>query len=242
MKKLSHRSKALLFLAGTVLLAAVLYIVAGSPALSPEMQLRREEKANLIGPSAILGTEAIRSTGFDRLIAADAGDGVILFSYNSNYYDSNQLVYREKTGNITVVAAPESEPFWAFTKEMDLNILVFDTYPEAVHAEMAFTLRTEGSIQNIPFNFEKAYLLEADRTNAGYFRFTYTASDPEMLGPEGAALQTFAEISSSLRASYLEDRIPVTVRLYDASRKLIGQETVTLLSIPAQAHKKQETA
>ena len=241
MKKMSYRCKALLSLAGAVLLTGVLYIAAESPALSPTMQFRREEKANLLGPAVILGTESIRSTGFDRLIAADAGDGVILFSYNSGYYGSNQLVYREKTGNITVVAAPESEPFWVFTKNMDLNILVFDTYPEAVQAEIEFTLRAEGSIQNTPFDFEKEYLLKADRTNAGYFRFTYTASDPVMLGPEGAALQSFAEVSSSLRSGYLDDRIPVTVRLYDAGGNLIGQETVTILSIPAEAHEKQET-
>lgn len=227
---------------GLAALLLALYTFAGSPTLTVEQKFRRAEKAHLVGPAEILGSIELESDipSYQNMLIADDGDGIIFFCYNYaadlENFDQTELIYREKTGDITVLSAPFPNDSREHTTIAALPVFVFDNHPEAVRAELDITLQANYSGDY----FEKDYFLKAKRNNQGYFQFTLGTANPQRLGPEGYAIQLLTLISGYGGRTISNSTIPATVRLYDAQDQLICEKCVEITSVVEQAHRNQE--
>ena len=193
--------------------------------LMPENQFRREERGNLVGPSTILGQEEIDLGPFQDMILAETEECVILWLYSEDI-GRTQFICRDKYDENMLIAPPGVGGFVFLTDELHLPIVLFDQVPKAVRAEISFTLREFYDEKD----FEKSYLLEAQRSTRGYFLFTLDAEGQwPGLGAEGVALTTLANISSN-RDTYVSRSIPVEVRFYDITGALIETDTITIVS------------
>lgn len=212
----------------------LLYVFSGCPAFTVEEQYRRAEKANLVGPAEILGTVELKDaySVYDRLLLADDGEGVIMYLYRADDISNHRLVYREKMGEVTVPAAPSNDVFWWGRKEIEVPVLVFDSCPAAVRAELELELGCEFNGEE----FQKTYSLESYREKQGYFLFSIRASASYELGAEGCALSTLAQVSGHDFASYVETAIPATVRLYDEAGAKVYEKSLYIRSVAGEAH------
>lgn len=207
-----------------------LYFNCGCPPLTKEQQFRRAEKADLIGPSAILGTEEVQMTNYvQTVIVAEDEASVTLFGCG----DPGHLLHREKTGDLTIIVWPGSVSTMETTFEMP--IFLFDDFPEAKRAELEFTLTWDES-------FQREYLLEADRNQSGYFRFLIQCHGSEMTddlsGTDSreAALLFSLAVASDYNEGTSRAQFPITVRLYDNQDALIEERTLTVQSAAVDAH------
>lgn len=212
----------ILAIAATVLL---IYISVGSPAFSVKNAFRRAEKANLVGPGEILAQLKPTSTAYEHLILAEDSDGIILYGFDRWDPRNTTLVYREKTGNITVTAAPGNTDF-PNMRTAALPIFVFDNCTNAVQAELTLNLNTVWNDEI----FEKTYHLTADRENDGYFSFLLSTQRIPSLGAEGYALHILQTLCSNSMADTRGYSIPATVRLYDEWGNLLIEEKLSICS------------
>lgn len=228
-----------------LMLAAVLlalYTFANSPTLTVEQEYRRAEKAHLVGPAKILGTTKLETIipSYENMLIADDGAGIIFFCYDyaadPYYFNQTELIYRKKTGDITVLSAPFPNDSREHTTIAALPVFVFDNYPEAVRAELDITLQASYSGED----FENTYALKSVRKNQGYFQFTLGTANPQVLGAEGYAIQLLTLISGYGGRTIPNTAIPATVRLYDAQDQLICEQSVEITSVVEQAHRNQE--
>lgn len=240
---LSRPVKVVIFLAVMVLTGFFLYIFLDAPAFSDVHRYRRAEKANLVGPAKILDILEIKPTNiwdsYDRMLLADDGDGVIMYLWCTQSDYKEKLVYRDKMGEATVFAAPcyhWTEDWWR-PDEINLPILVFDDYPQAVRAELDVTLTAD---KFDDFSFSKDYHLETTREKPGYFCFNIHATDFSASDDgEGAVLASFAAFTDSrdvIHSIKNTSAIPATVRLYNNADKLIYEETLFIRTYEGEAH------
>ena len=193
--------------------------------LIPEIQFRREERGNLVGPSAILGREEIDLGPFQGMIIAQTDEIVILWLYGEDI-GRTQYICRNKYDDNILIAPPGTGGFVFLTDELHLPMVLFDSVPKAARAEIVFTLREMYDEKD----FEKTYLLEAQRSRQGYFLFTLDAEGQwPGLGAEGAALNTLTNISSN-QDTYISRSVPVEIRFYDITGALIESDTITIVS------------
>jgi hypothetical protein len=232
-----------------VLLAVVLllfYISIGCPAFTPEQQFRKEEKAYLVGPAKILDNISLEKyTGYspyNRLILATSDEGVSLFQCDKTDLDINKLVYRKKQGDVTVLSLPAiSISEFESAVYLEIPIIVFDSFPKAVRAEMEIELTSlYGPDEGL---FQKEYALTAERDAEGYFLFALSASSAnrfERLGLEGQALYLLTEFSDDNPTNSNVNRaIPVTVRFYDHSDNMIAEQHIEIRTPAGEAHAKK---
>ncbi|MBQ7801120.1 MAG: hypothetical protein IJ375_02210 [Oscillospiraceae bacterium] len=231
--------------AGLILLVAVtFYVSIGAPTLTEELAFRRAEKAELIGPSDILFNEDVKNYDYQHLILAETDYGVI--TYVSDETWSPDLCYTEKTGDITVVAAPKGPFNWGyFNFEVRLPVFVVDDVPEAIRAELelhiegTYVIHLNGEKLEIPLDHH--YSLKADREAEHFFRFQLELPFVSTLddygndidakhGADGYALDLLAETFSNLegRLPTSSASITATVRLYDEENDLITERELTL--------------
>lgn len=231
-RTLSRRAKAIRNLILVLLSAALAYLLLGCPPLTAEAQYRLAEKANLVGPAMILGMEETSYSDCDRLVVAEETDAVILYSYSGDYPENATFVYRKKAGDTTVLAVPTTRLTWYYDEDAALDLVVFDDFPQAVRAELDFSL--SAVVNDQPF--EKDYSLSADRGKEGYFFFHYRVSGTPHVGSESAALHAFMEISGNNGGTYIDVAVPVTVRFFDASDTLIAERSLTVRSQAVEAY------
>ena len=236
-RQLSRPARTIMHILACILCLSVIYIAVGSPAFTPKTQYRRLEKSHLIGPATILGTETISESNGEKILIAQTNSQVMLYRYHEGIrVTSSDLVCRQKTGSLTVLAAGGQNPILRNHRGITLPVILFDNHPHAVRAELEITLtgdRLEDKYDP-DLRFEKHYTLEATRINSGYFYFTIFQ---EANGDQRVAdlLQRLADISSSnSRSSYIGS-IPVNVRLYDNSNTLIHTELLHIRSVKAEA-------
>ena len=241
-KRLTRPVKVLILLIGSLVTSFLLYIFIGAPPLSDEQRYRRTEKAHLVGPAEILDIielTPLYESSYEYMLIADTKDAVIMYLWNTQRNPSERLVYREKMGDVTVYAAPTAiwYELWERRPEIELPILLFDNYPQAVRAELDLTLSAD---KYGDYTFTKDYALEAQRKKTGYFCFYIQASDYSSSGDdEGAVLSSFSSFTSHYEISESIDirtAIPAMVRLYDSKNNLIHEETVMIRKPSAQAH------
>lgn len=93
-----------------LLLAVTFYVCIGSPTLTERQAFRRAEKANQVGPSIILLDADTENYDFEHLILAETEQGVITYASSDTW--TPVFCYHEKTGDVTVVTAPEGPFGW----------------------------------------------------------------------------------------------------------------------------------
>ena len=228
-------------LVNLIVIAALLvlrYVFAGTPARSIEQAYRRAERGNLVGPAEILDTIPVDMRGYDRLLIADDGDGVILYtalSGNGSSGENGMLVYREKAGGVTVVPAPAEALTFTGT-DASLPVIVFDEYPEAIRAELDLTLHETDTGADVPGALE--FHLQAERETEGYFRFEVSWSGEARFGKEVQMINDLGRLSThntSLSCAY-----PAAVRLFDAQNVMIYEQTLMLRTRAGYAHAPEE--
>lgn len=249
MRKLSHfiprPLKALLYCIGILLFSFLLYIFLGAPPLSEEHAYRRAERANLVGPAKILDIidlEPVVNEYYNRMVIADEGDAVILYMRDSQNNLSEKLVYRQKQGAVTVFAAPYELFLYSTDHEFEIPIILFDDFPQAVRAEMEFTLWTLDDSDAVPrVCLPKNYWGEAYRENSGYFCFYINSPDFSWAAwtddSKEPTLATFCKLTGKTFSRMDADTtLPVTVRLFNAENQLVHEETVIVRGVIGEAH------
>lgn len=228
--RLSRPLRVLIFLTGIVADAFFTYLFRGSPAFTDEQRYRLAERANLVGPAQILDIQDIslpKSYGYNRIVIADDGDGIILYVLNTELERYDTLLYRKKVGDVTVYPAQISRFMYDLrgSKEIILPVYAFDNYPEAVRAELDLTLNY--GLNSKDYTFQ--YTLKAEREKAGVFSFYIHVNNPSEA--EAMALDAFSFLTGSRSYSGLDRKegAVAEIRLYDSSDMLLYEETLTII-------------
>lgn len=251
--------RSILDLLASALFVFLFYAAIGAPAITTTQAFRRAEKIHMVGPSVIVDTlDQSTYSEFKTMLVGETGEGIVFFgqyeaTQNNGWSERTVLEpvfsYREKTGDLTVLAAPTvSLGFpWIEYGGASLPIYLFDAYPEAIRAELDLTVSGTYGIDinggEYTQDFTRSYSLEAQREKEGFFRFFISL-------PTGNAVDAYAlELISALSTgstpfTYPSSHeaaisIPVTVRLYDETDALILERQLTILSPAAAAHAEQ---
>lgn len=248
-KRIPRPLRAAMNLVTIALLGVVFYYALGWPMNSFEAEFRRMERANLLGPGTIVDTLTNEEHGCDyrQIIVAESSHGVTFYTGEEDgiFFE---LYHREKTGDLTILAAPTFWPNWG-SQPFDhrLAVYLFDEYPEAFRAELELTVSGTYhfySDYEIHEDFTEHYALEAQREKDGFFRFEiYVPYTPdENFTDPGAfmyAPQFLSEVCNNGAFSINEDihtaQIPATVRLYNKKDELLVEKSLTIRSAQAAA-------
>lgn len=231
--RLTHWKKVAVYLPVIALLIYLLYFFAGCPPFSPVHRYYRAARDHLVGPGKVLAHLELEKMDYTDLILAEDEENVILYITHEHDFEPAELACREKTGDLTVLAAPSYRGgSWSVALEQHLPVFLFDEYPEAVRAEMELTLSTHYSGED----FSKTYSLESAREYEGFFQFDIFAHNAEGLKAEGYALYSFSNLSANALNPHMGTAVPVTVRLYDSNNRLILERQLEVRSTAGQAH------
>lgn len=245
-KSIPRKGKIAINLLLMALVSFGIYLFLGCPAFTAEQRYRRAERAHMVGPAKILEIYAPEGSNYQYVLVAEEPGAVIFYLYSDIPGSTGDLYYREKTGDLTVLAAPNILPGSSSMQVVDLPVFLFDEYPEALRAELEITLSETVNDEY----FEKTYHLESSREAEGYFHFnihaeaegTYTDlygfTLPNELGAEGIVLRQFSQMCGYADSFNLRPQ-PVTVRLYDESGALILEETLQIRCVSDMAHQKR---
>ena len=177
------------------------------------------------------------------MILAASDEGVTLYLYHDDSkLKYGNLVYREKQGDITVLAVPSLTDYYVdgneIVTDLQIPVIVFDSFPEAVRAEMEIELSVKYIEETV---FQKKYTSSADREAEGYFLFDLIAYNFRPQRYEYEAFYNLASFSDDIsgRTYYTGNPIPVTVRFYDQNGALICTQSVEICSPVAEAHAKR---
>lgn len=211
-----------------LLLILVFYICIGSPAFGVIHRFRRAEKAQWIGPSTILGTVELDGVNYDRLLLAEDDLGVYMYLYQEDpKYGS--LHYREKAGDLTVLAVPQHAVQFGVDR-ISLPIIAFDDCPEAVRAALEVTVTASSTV---------VYTAEATRENDGFFCFRIEQSG---WYNQINALCVLSDTGDSRYGAGTHTPFPGFIRLYDAAGQLIREESFFFLSPTMEANNAEKEA
>ena len=227
----------------TCLIAIAFYIAIGCPTLSLRQEFRRAEKANLVGPSKIVDRlDEADYHEYDDLIVGETEHG-ICFMGRSKYEVAGtgnkknhryQFNYREKTGNITVVTAPN---FWGWSWDshydwaLRLPVYIFTEHSNAASAKI--TLTVQGShtktVNGTPqtTNYSEVFTATAWAIEPGVLRCFVESSG----GSSNTALAALSNVCTNnvfKEDDELWTEIPCTVELFDAEGNLIVREEIVL--------------
>ena len=244
MKRKNWKRRTLIALFLIPLITLLTYQAAGCPAFSAEQAFRRLEAQHVLGPGTILGSERIDCNDYERkydtLIVAETRYGAMLYCCDLN--KEEQLYYREKAGPLTVMALPNGGWSWLINEPRQLNVILFDDYPEAVRAELEL-------IVDWPYDFHGFtpegvfyhYRLNAERTADGYFHFVHTIYGSDYIDNDNVAMRILTDILSKQDGGeeyYWDLEIPANIQLYDGNGHLIIEESMILRSVIAEEHSK----
>lgn len=248
MKRKNWKIRTFLVLVGVLLTGLVMYWVMERPVFSEEAMFRRAEWKHALGPGTILGTESISSLDLsyydcDTMIVAETKYGAILYCCKLN--ENDYLFYREKKGPLTVMALPNGGWSWVINQPRQLNVILFDDYPQAVRAELDITVDWPYDFYGFtPDGVFYHYQLNAERAAEGYFRFVHTIYGSDYMDNDNVAMRILTDISCKRQVGesyFLELEIPVTVRLYDSDGQIVTEQSFYIRSIGAEEHDKHST-
>lgn len=232
---------ALCVLAAAVLLFVV-YAVSDYPACSPEQALRRAERRALIsmrGEVLACEPQMLYNGNATRLLAVEYGDvaagfygvsqnGPLRLGWGAESGGGDSLyLFPKSADGVTVAACPGYPRYMGFPEET-LIIAAFDDVPEAVRAELSFTLAPNASL-GYPDAAPVSYALSAERKQEGVFLFSLAT--PEEADKQSSAnylLERLAECvdpwSAQLIPGTFADGAPpvATVVFYDASGNAVA--------------------
>ncbi len=187
------------------------------------------ERACLVGPGEILGIEEVDFSYYDHLLIAEDQEGVILYAYDSKvWYRNEQLSYREKTGDIMVLAGPAHAGSLNRHWDFELPIVIFGMPAQVTQAKV-----------EIITDWLQNYVVECVRTNPGYLFGTISHAGREDGQGEIYFVQQLSDLSSSQSGSMDMTVIPIHISMYDEEDRLVGEETVELYSVAYESHKRE---
>lgn len=181
----------------------LIYIFLGSPPFTVRQAFRRAEKAEMVGPSEILAHIRPDGTPYSHLILADDEDGVVLFTYSRWDSAVTELLYIEKTGDLTIAAAPD-QTFYPKENRASVPIVLFHEGSRAVRAELELTLSAdyEGEAH------QKTYYLQSEQAFDGCFLFRIEVHSHTPLGGRGTAAVHPADRYRQFHGGYPGHRDP----------------------------------
>jgi hypothetical protein len=225
-QRLSAKTQVVIHLLTVAVLVWLIYMLLGCPPFSAEQAFRRAEKAAMVGPSTILGQFQPEEYPCDGLILGQDPEAVYLYVIHKGSPETSELIYREKEGAVTLLAAPGTA-LLEFEYQAHIPVILYDSCKDAVRAEVDLTVYSG--------DFRQTYALTAQRESDGYFAFDLVARNAGTLGEEGEALRLLQEVCSNSMAGNADIAFPAAVRLYDAAGALILEETTYIRSAAAQA-------
>jgi hypothetical protein len=125
-------------------------------------------------------------------------------------------------------------------KLRQLNVVLFDNYPEAVLANVEIVVEwAENYYGFTPDGVFYQYSLTAQREQDGYFHFVHTIIGSDYIDNDNLAMNILTDISCQRPGNdeyYLSLTIPVHIQLFNADGEMIVDETIYLQSIDAEEH------
>lgn len=196
-------------------------IIAGDFPLTAQTAFRLAEKASLLDPGKILGTEQIGSFDQNAVIIAENEKICMTYVYNKwNWTDPDGFVYMDKTGDLTFTSV---SPFHGYNnlggvEDNPFLVILFDDFPDAVRAELDLRpcVTTSNGTKEARWN------LIAGRHSDGYFLFKLDRSfnnDFLLFCLQSSLTDTIP--SSTFSAS-------TVIRLYDKNNQLILERELDL--------------
>lgn len=239
-----RKTKAIICMIVIFLLGAAFYISKGCPTLTFRQEFRRAEKSQMVGPSEIVDKLSSQEYHeYEDMLVGETDYGVCFFGrsayYRSSIFEEKRyaytFTYREKAGDITVLAAPNK---WGVTWDWEhyggvsLPVYIFTEYPEAVSADLIFTISgtTTGkdNVENTPTAFTQELRVQASTIKEGVLCCYIAGSTPI----ECRALALLSDICGN-NAFYISEDEPqptilCTVTLLDTSNHVIATKEMQL--------------
>ena len=211
-----------------VLLLAVLAALS-SRARREESRFRRAEKADLAGPSTLLGRmdvpEDWPDVGYDRLLIGDDGEEILF--YLSREDGDGLLLRREKTDGLLLTPAPSWNPIrrTQWTKgEAVLPLFLFPDDTAAVRAEVRIRLSGEMVVELTQTRGET----DGGDGSGGEPFFLFRIPIPELRLRKAELLQELQETNAY--SSLGQGEFPADIRLYDGEDRLLETRAYTIRS------------
>ncbi len=222
---LSRKAKTLIYT--SVVLLALTAIIAGDFPLTPWNSFRLAEKARLLRPAKIIGTESVVSAGQDTVIIAETEEFCMTYGYKFfGTNDTYNLVCKKKTGDLTFLSI-EPQGSYSGKEDMYCSIILFDDYPQAVRATLSMQPYMYFNDNGTKKFYEKSFTVTATRQNEEYFFFRLNNADDLDTWPETSLLlETLRRNLNS--SSVLTDRVPGKIQLYDKEGNLILEREIDL--------------
>ena len=239
--------RAVINILAILIVAVTFYICIGAPTLNAEQAFRREERANLLGPSAILFNEKVENYPYGTNLILAETDNCLITWVDDDWYGFN---YHEKAGDITVVTAPAywfdfGQEWW----DMTLPVFVVDNYPEAVQAVLELDIQgvyvhnLNGERLEEPLDHQ--FSLTNHREDEGFFwfRLNLESIDPYLEhgnvvetphGSNGYAVDALADtFTNAMTVMNPQSNVSITARvtLYDEYENLVAEKDLILRTL-----------
>lgn len=223
-RRLPRALRALIQIIAILFCLVLAYLAAGSPALTREMEYRQWEKSHMMGPCTILGTETVSTNNAKKVMIGKDKTHLMFCTYTKGEdLRYHSIMFVEKYGDLNLLAA--WDPYYdrlSNDHNYTLPLILYDEYPAAVRAEVAFTLYAPEESSNYKYDF----FLESTRTNDGYFYFEIEHK-AHCNQHYTNMLASMAYISHNFSTRDTGDPIaPITIRLYDQNDQLIVDEII----------------
>ena len=199
----------LIWLLVTILSVLAIYEVFGSPNLTPEMGMHRQEKMQMVGPSQVIWDGEIESYWYDRLMLGETEYGYCFYLYDAErfYWGNDRLTYVEKGKRECFHGLRSSTAMIGDT----IPVFCLTNDPKAVRAQL--TLET---VCDENTKYSSSYTAQAELTAGTFYQFVVdaTAMDETLrefwMNRLGNETRTFKEISGQ-----------TVLELYDRQGNLI---------------------
>lgn len=229
LEKIPRKTQVFINLGLILVLPFTIYLLLGSPASDVETAFRRAEKANLVGPSEILGIETVDGMWGDSYVIADNGDSAILYLCDRptagglHYSSSLNLIYRPKMGSVSVYGLHR---FTFGLMDDTYPLIVMDDHPEAVRAELELELSWQDSVTLEVYR--KTYSLSARREHPGYFRMDIVLNSDRVDQMERDAIEQLSRWFANPPTYLADASCLAAVRLYNEANELICEQFLDL--------------
>lgn len=160
-----------------ILSVCLLYFAVDAPSFSPEMAMHRKEVRELVGPSKVIGGDAVEYGNFDHFLLGETEYGYCLYEYNHrvSVWDGGLLFYFEKSDPVTVLPMGTADMWYGGLPGEYICFPVF-AIPEttrAVSASLTLTAEYNGThyevSQTASLRQEEFFLFELDVTEVHSF-------------------------------------------------------------------------
>ncbi len=219
-------------------LAIAYYIALGCPTFTMRQEMRRAEKAHMVGPSKIVDN-VLEYYDFQQMLVGETEYGICFFGKYGRTIRGGKhsgekhyiFSYQEKTGDMTLAVAPNILGQVWDLPGTNLPVYIFTEHKDAARAEIEIHIagqRTRNvNGEDIIDPYEEVFREKTTRSEKGYFRFFLDCSDLD----SGYALRLLSDLVSGNGPIFADDRtatIQATVWLYDANDQLILTQEMNL--------------